>query len=65
MFRDQELWRFHIWVTKPRKSRLLATTPALRIVLEDDAEMLDDVVVIGYGVCEEIRPYGFGDLCEI
>ena len=38
---------------KTQEIAVTATTPALRIVLEDDAEMLDDVVVIGYGVVKK------------
>ncbi|WP_289127694.1 TonB-dependent receptor [uncultured Bacteroides sp.] len=38
---------------KTQEIKVTATTSALRIVLEDDAEMLDDVVVIGYGVVKK------------
>lgn len=38
---------------KTQEIKVTATALALRIVLEDDAEMLDDVVVIGYGVVKK------------
>ena len=38
---------------KTQEIAVTATTPALRIVLKDDTEMLDDVVVIGYGVVKK------------